>query len=250
MAKLLRYALYSILSILALLVILNIGFRGWEKYRSGLIHPEFAAAYPEVMSQPACERVTFKARQILENMSQSRYEHRTKVDEEKGLYELDCSGLVGFILGNVAPEQLRAIPTNWYAYRPQAECFQQVFAEAPEEGGKDGWVRVVSLLDARPGDFIAWSYRGHSIWENTGHIMMVLETPTLEENSIARVRVMDSSSGKHADDSRGSGQNGVGTGTMWFTLDKSGAPVAIHWWKKGEARANPDISIGRVVDTE
>ena len=131
MTKLIRFALFGLLSILALLVVLKIGSYGWQEFTTRQVHHEFVAAHPEVMQLPAGERVAFKARQILANLSQSRYSHWTKVEEENGLYELDCSGMVCFILRNVAPKALRTVPTAWSAHRPRAKCFQQVFAEEP-----------------------------------------------------------------------------------------------------------------------
>jgi hypothetical protein len=84
--------------------------------------------------------------------------------------------------------------------------------------------------------------------ENTGHIVIVDQTPVREEDGQIRVTLIDSTVTGHADDSRKAGTSGVGRGTMWFTVNEQGRPISYRWKSRtGKAHETP-ISIGRVID--
>src|SRR5271155_4291678 len=58
-------------------------------------------------------QVADEALRILENMQQTKYVHDLFIDEATETYDVDCSGFVSYILGQVAPNHLSLIlPTG------------------------------------------------------------------------------------------------------------------------------------------
>jgi hypothetical protein len=131
--------------------------------------------------------------------------------------------------------------------RPLAMDYEKGFAKAPEKADGNGrWQQVVRLIDARPGDVIAWR-REKPKPGNTGHVVIVDQRPVVEEDGLVRVVVIDSTTKPQVDDTRAKGTSGIGRGTMWFTVDKEGRAVGSV---RGSRTAKPKIeatSIGRAL---
>lgn len=202
-------------------------------------------AIPVLAAEPLSDVVRDEARRILANVQTTRYDHHTDVDETAGRYDLDCSALATLILKKIAPKQLRAVRHAETTSHPRAFEFYDTFAAAT---GRTGWLRVPNLLDARPGDFIAWR-KVHIIpGESTGHIVIVDAAPAREINGTVRVTVIDSTNMVHAHDTRPPGDSGIGRGTMWFTIDAAGNPVGVLRKSPNDQPRGPvPIAIGRVM---
>src|SRR2546426_1142810 len=130
-----------------------------------------------VAAEPVSNSVRDEARRILANVQSTHYSHRTTVDEAAGRYDLDCSGLGTLILKKVAPAQLRAVLRESAKSHPHAFEFYDTFMAATTNAQAAGWVRVPRLVDARPGDFVAWRKTKVVPGESTGHIVIVDEWP-------------------------------------------------------------------------
>jgi hypothetical protein len=76
--------------------------------------------------------------------------------------------------------------------------------------------------------------------------MVILAAPFLNADGSYSVRVVDATATPHADDTRGPGQSGVGTGTPHFQVDGASALVAYQFTPRGSFKTQP-ISIGRVT---
>ncbi len=202
-------------------------------------------------ASPAAARVARCAARILKSLKHTAYSHRTRVDEAHGKYELDCSGLAVLLLRRAAPACLRAVPCAPGKPRPRAREFEQTFAAAPAAPPDSGraqpaWLRIESLLDARPGDFIAWRFPRQKRRGDTGHIMLVWRRPVREPSGLVRVRVLDSTRQPHARDSRRRrAAGGIGVGTIWLSIDSIGRPTGFFWRNpRGKPRRLP-MAIGR-----
>ena len=200
------------------------------------------ATKPSIVSQ--------EARRILGNVKETAYSHKTIVDEKAGSYRLDCSGLATYILKRIAPAQLRAVPHTPTSSRPRAFEFHDAFVSAPTNAAafSNGWLRVTRVIDAQPGDLIAWRKVKIIPGESTGHVVIVDESPVREDKGKVRVVIIDATSSPHAQDTRPAGTNGIGRGTMWFVVDEAGRPVGLHWKNpNSKARTPVPIAIGRVM---
>jgi hypothetical protein len=208
----------------------------------------------------AARSVHDEATRILKSIKTTKYQHRTEMDEEKGMYRCDCSGLVGYILNrSVGADGSGALGDG--RKRPLAMDYEKFFAAAPTkapsphplpgggrqgEGSKARWQRIERLVDARPGDVIAWR-KEKPRPGNTGHVVIVDRRPVLEDDGLVRVVFIDSTTRPMVDDTRPEGTSGVGRGTMWFKVDAQGRPSAhIRGARTGEPKVEA-ISIGRAL---
>ena len=202
---------------------------------------------------PADERpvspVAVEARRIMANLKETKYQFTIVADESRGLYQMDCSGLAGYILKRVAPEAHAAAARADRAARPRAFAFYETFARAPAEPVSETqtWMRIARLADARAGDMIAWRKPVLKAGETTGHIVIVDSHPVKARDGRWRVRIIDATTRGHDRDTRKEVQTGVGCGTMWFTVDEEGRPNGTMSRYSSPPRTNQPIAIGRVV---
>jgi hypothetical protein len=82
---------------------------------------------------------------------------------------------------------------------PRAFDYYDFFSSLPPEAG-DGWEQVEVLAEAARGDLIAWRFpqikRGH----DTGRVVVVADTPDMDDQGHFAVRVYDSAIVPHFDD--------------------------------------------------
>jgi len=198
--------------------------------------------------QTASSRILTQAKKILTNLKETEYSHKTVVDEKRGFYGFDCSGLVVFVLKEAAPYALSQVDVDSGHHRARAVNFFDVIRNAPEDRSRNGWLFIRRLIDAEPGDFIVWRYPVISEKGTTGHMVIVLEKPVQEDSDSVNVTVMDAARSGHADDSRPEGSKGVGVGRIRFKVNENGAPVSFYWSKMSKDPKGYPIVIGRVVD--
>jgi hypothetical protein len=182
---------------------------------------------------------------ISETMTATGYSRGMRVDERRGIYEFDCSGMVDWILQKSAPIA-RSSSSAGLEHRPLAVDFYRRIARAPFDGERGGWRQVARLEDARPGDVIAWIKPPIIPSPNTGHVAVIVLDPVRVpgHDDAFLVRVADSTSLLHQDDTR-VGRNGFGLGTILVLTDDAGAPARYGWvGLRGWAFETP-IAIGR-----
>jgi hypothetical protein len=190
------------------------------------------------------ERLVAEARRLIREFPNTTYSHKTHIDRQGGICEVDCSGFIVTILKHVSPEHLAAIRTTHK--RPLADDFYQAFASEPP-GGAAGWREIQNVANANAGDVIVWLKPERKPGDSTGHVMLIAEKPVVVSPTRARVRVFDSTLHVHAHDTRLEGQSGIGQGTIWLELDAKGRPVAFHWKSVQIAAHEVPIRIGRAV---
>jgi hypothetical protein len=105
---------------------------------------------------------------------------------------------------------------------------------------------VLRLMDARPGDVIAWR-KEKPRPGNTGHVVIVDQRPVLEDGGLVRVVVIDSTTKPLVDDTRAPDTSGIGRGSMWFKIDDEGRPVAHLRRSRTAEPVVESISIGRAL---
>jgi hypothetical protein len=195
----------------------------------------------------AAQEIYDEAVRILTSIKETKYRHRTDVDEKKGIYYCDCSGFCGYVLGRTVSKGDPKGPLGDGKRRPRARDFQLAFAAAPARpDGTSRWQHVERIVDARPGDIIAWRHKVDKP-NNSGHVVIVAERPVVEKDGLVRVVMIDSTTKPQVDDTRAKGTSGIGRGTMWIQVDERCRPIA---YLRGSRSAKPQtepISIGRAL---
>ncbi len=179
---------------------------------------------------PVPQRINDEAERIINNVSVTSYQHTTEVDEDKGIYKVDCSGLADYVLKRVALENYQQIPHDGEP-RPYAEHFYQFFKslDYADSAPSGGWCQIRNLANAGPGDIIVYEYTEAYKKEKgtTGHVMIIQSKPVQQSNGEYIVWVIDSANSGHGSDTRTG--SGVGKGKMWFGVDSNGCPVFYRW---------------------
>jgi hypothetical protein len=195
----------------------------------------------------AARSVHDEAVRILGSVRTTEYRHTTDIDENKGAFYCDCSGFVGYVLNRTVAEDESKGPFGNGKRRPLAMDYEKEFAKAPEKIEKGArWQHVLRMVDARPGDVIAWRHE-KPLPGNTGHVVIVDLAPVVEKDGLVRVGVIDSTTLPSSDITGDKGKNGIGRRTMWFTVDHDGQA---HGYVRGTRSAKPkveEISIGRAL---
>jgi hypothetical protein len=169
-----------------------------------------------------------QAGDILANVKETHYTHTQFVDAGAGIYDVDCSGFVSWILQQIASRHLQQIPVDASAKRPLAHDYYQFFASRSVEAAQ-GWQQISGLGNARKGDLVAWQLAETPHGGDTGHVFVVHASPVANQDGTLRVSVIDASDVKHFDDSRGTGSTGVGSGFIHFQVDGDGNPTAFQF---------------------
>lgn len=210
-------------------------------------------ALPPDAGAPATEAAAQVVAQIDEMRSRvraTRVRHETEIDEARGLYDFDASGMAGWVLARAAPVAFAAMGRD----RPVAEDFAHVIHDAPADADTNGWRRLARADALRPGDVIAWETPEDQRTEGlTGHVAIVVGMPVLVPglDEAWSVEVADATTDFHQWDSRLLGldlDGGFGRGTITLAVDGDGHPFAYGWqgpWSPLFHRN--EIELGRVT---
>jgi len=182
-------------------------------------------------------------------LTSSEYTYGFSVDERKGIYNFDCSGMTYWVLKQATPRAAAAL--RWgLAQRPLARDIYRRIAAVPVESPRHGWRRISRVDALEPGDVVAWIKPKVIQSPNTGHVGFVVLPPARVPgyDNAYLVRFTDSTRLMHDDDTR-QGRNGFGKGTILLLSDpETGAPVAYGWvglkWRAFET----DIALGRPLE--
>jgi hypothetical protein len=190
------------------------------------------------------------AQNVVDTLTQTTYQHKDHIDAAAGVYDCDCNGFAGYVLDQTAKRHLGDIPKESNQSRPRAFSYYDYFASLTPDSGPD-WRRVDFLADARRGDIVAWRFPTVEKGEDTGHVVILAETPSLDASGdFYVVRVYDSAIKAHFDDTRPSpkGATGVGSGVLRFKLDGAGRPIAYLFAPPETAQYSyRPIAIGRAL---
>lgn len=191
-----------------------------------------------------------EAERQLKNMRFSVYCHRTEIDEDDGIYVYDCSGFADYSLELVLPEALDVLPRS--GHRPLAQDYYYFIRDQHiKTAGPGGWTRVKQVASLMPGDVIAWLEPPGRDDRNTGHVMVVRQSPqpNPERTDEFLIPVIDATESPHANDKRkDTGRSGLGAGTIGLIVGNTGEPVAYRW--RGGLSPHPQhtsIALGHIV---
>jgi hypothetical protein len=195
-----------------------------------------------------CEQIASQAAFIVNNLQQTDYTHIENIDPDLGIYDCDCSGFVGFVLEDIAPDYYAMIPKEVNQLRARAFEYYDFFISLTTEPTSN-WQPLFFLRDVRPGDVIAWRFVEIETGHDTGHVLFVAEAPVIIDDDIFAIRVYDSAADSHSHDTRGNNEgefkSGVGSGIINFKVDDTGKPVEFQFTPNSDFKNLP-IAIGRI----
>lgn len=192
------------------------------------------------------ENIADAAEKLIGDIRETHYQHKTYVVPSEGIYDMDCSGFVDYLLKRVAPQQYANLPIETGHARPRAAMYFDLFHGLPGNPAA-GWKSIDRLANAERGDILAWSLEASTQKPgDTGHVVIVAGPPVLANKHEYKIAVFDSSGIHHDDDSRPKGTNGIGKGVITFRVDDLGAPVGFQFNSLARFRLEP-IAIGRIV---
>jgi hypothetical protein len=186
---------------------------------------------------------------ISETMTQTEYARGApRVDERRGIYAFDCSGMAEWVLRKATPVAA-TYAFSGLGHRPLASDFYHRIADVSFPQGHHGWQRIARVDEAEPGDVIAWIKPAIVQSANTGHVAFVVLKPARVpgRDQAFLVRIADSTSLMHDADTR-SGRRGFGLGTILVLADPgSGAPSGYGWVGLRAWTFETQMAIGRPV---
>lgn len=185
---------------------------------------QLQVAAPAAAVKTASAEVLARIELVRTKLKTTVYNANTKVDIDKGVFEFDCSGMVNWILKDVAPNALAELKSD----RPRVIEYVKALKKISPNQPSAGWRRVAKIADAEPGDVIAWPTPDWYPSEATGHMGVLVAKPEPVSGGFL-LRIADSTSYPHGDDSR-EGGTGFGYGTILITVDpSSGAGTGQGW---------------------
>jgi hypothetical protein len=192
------------------------------------------------------ENIAEAAENLIGDIRETHYQHKTYVVPAEGIYDMDCSGFIDYLLKRVAPQQYANLPIETGHARPRAAMYFDLFQSLPGNPAP-GWKSIDRLADTQRGDIIAWSLEASTQKPgDTGHVVIVANPPVPTNEREYRVAVYDSSGIHHDDDSRLKTTNGIGKGVITFKVDERGIPVGFRFNSLAHFHLEP-IAIGRLV---
>jgi hypothetical protein len=182
------------------------------------------------------------------NTATSYYSHDTYINESTGTRRTDCSGLVDYAFKRVLPDAYIKVP-HPNTQRPMADDWYEYLVGRFQSPSTQTTVRFREMRhvgELVPGDLVVWLKPQNVVGDNTGHIMVVAARPTHGRKDEWLIKVIDSTTSPHANDSRGT-RTGIGTGTIGLLVDGWDRPTA-YYWRGGLSRdaVTTPIAMGRV----
>lgn len=222
------------------------------------VAPPPAAAPPEVESgdgeesdaepipatAPSATSLLTEVDRQLRAVRVTSYSHAVRIDEASGTFVYDCSGFVGYAVGNVNGAALREVRDG--GKRPLAKHFEAFFAAIPAHASH--WSRVERAIDLAPGDVVAWIRPPDSTSKNTGHVLVVHGAPSRRAAGEILVPIADSTAVPHGStDSRAAAHaSGLGTGSIVLVVDDAGRPTGFRWTPASRRIYTTPIAMGRL----
>jgi hypothetical protein len=193
------------------------------------------------------EDIADAAEKLLGDIRETHYQHKTHVVPSEGIYDMDCSGFVDYLLKRVAPEQYAYLPIEPGHPRPRAAMYFDFLNGLPGNP-VPGWKSINRLAEAQRGDIIAWALATSTQKPgDTGHVVIVATAPVLINSGQYGVSVYDSSGIHHDDDTRPKTTSGIGKGVITFRVDDRGVPIGFQFNSLAHFHLEP-IAIGRMTN--
>lgn len=174
-----------------------------------------------------------EAEKMLSNARTTGLGSGVDVDERKGSYVFDSAGMLEYLVDRVRPDALAKVPMAMVQRRRDATDYFRFFSRLdPADMGP--WARVERVLELKPGDIVLLGRSFDPNAREGAHILLVREAakPNPADPGELVLRVIDSSAGRLAGDSRPRGKDGLGCGSIALTVGAGGRPTG--WQVPGQ----------------
>lgn len=159
-------------------------------------------------------------------------------DLSNGVYVLDCSDYVDHILEEIYPNAYSSLMDSTGSDKPTSAHYYSFFNRLSPNSHNE-WRKIKDVEELRAGDILV--FRNHS----TGHVMVVMDKPTYDEDAYF-VKVADSAPSGHSQDTRPNKVSGIGIGTLLLKANpNTGEPLAYAWKIGARWKNNMKIAMAR-----
>ena len=211
------------------------------------------------------QRILTEAQRVANSFTLSDYDYNTLIDVKNGIYKVDCSSFLSYVLAIATYDWYEKIYAHAVLSRypttknnPTLErCLAKDFYNfLKNHNGKlnkyKGWEIISGLNDLFPGDIITIKYEDGA--SNTGHVLILAGEPIQLEGfsntpsgyTEFLVKIIDSSASPHGtsnvywprvQDSRTNNpkninEGGVGIGYMILGIKNTDATYKIQFWRR------------------
>ena len=189
---------------------------------------------------------------IYKTVSSARYSTYklggTLFDIARGVYIVDCSSFVDHVLQQVCPHAYSQLKSENGSSMPVSQTYYHFFTRLSEMHDAF-WNKVENVSELQPGDILVFRYKNSVGKETGGHVMVVMDNPVHNSN-VYFVKVADSASGAHSEDTRQPSDSGIGIGTLLLkTNPLTGKPSAYAWGIRSGWKKNVKFAMARPSDT-
>ena len=180
------------------------------------------------------QALTTLAYQTVETQHYSSYKFGgTVFDPSQGIYKIDCSAYINSLLSQANPQAYSSLTGLTQTIRPTSHDYYNFITRLPEKPVQY-WRKINAVDQLQPGGILVFltKYLHRRHWYSNGHVMLVMSKPV--PSPIAadtyQVKVADSASSGHSDDTRLPHKSGIGIGTLLLKINPfTGQPTAYAW---------------------
>lgn len=157
----------------------------------------------------------------------------THFDRSNGIYIVDCSDYVDHLLQVANPSAYLSLVNSTGSEKPTSEHYYHFFTGLTYKP-RHYWNKVENVNQLQPGDILVLRNKKNSHTGVSGHVMVVMNKPTRTPNAFL-VRVTDSASSGHSQDTRLPHTSGIGIGTMQIKVNPGTGQPSAYAWKLGSS---------------
>jgi hypothetical protein len=172
----------------------------------------------------------------------------TRFDVAHGIYIVDCSTYVDHVLEITSPDAYYNLVNSTGTDKPTTQHYYDFFTRLSNDP-QHYWNKVKNVDQLEPGDILVFRNKASPRARAAGHVMIVMDKPvSTEVDDSFLVRVADSASSGHSEDTRGH-DSGIGIGTMIIKANpKTGQPAAYAWKFGSRWKKNVTFAMARPLD--
>lgn len=174
----------------------------------------------------------------------------SRFDTTRGVYVVDCSNFVDHILQKIYPNAYSSLVNSTGTDTPATTHYYHFFNNDLNDDSVQYWNKIADIEELRPGDILVFRYKNSRGAQTGGHVMVVMDKP-IRVDDVFFVRIADSASSGHSEDTRRPHKSGIGIGTLLLKANpKTGKPSAYAWGVGGYWNKNVNFAMARPIEMD